>query len=261
MNETEIWIHTRQFPELRSLWASNSGSVLRLWRWSPPPPRCKTGCPFCFCSCCNVWQYMIHPLVVQNPAQRKTPVMAMKKKRTRDNSKNLSCAFFMRQQQQHRHHCLSSINWTKDILLWMYTQPIITFGGRSSWTNGATTKISVNYNNYNSQTKQSVHITERHKFQTLCTNTKNVETWMTSMCWTAAVTDVWTSTSACMCHTNVSCKDFWKIFTPLKVVKVNIESNEGETGGNEYTVPFLPVRNTHLTKGNLHIQDWLAAVI
>ena len=27
------------------------------------------------------------------------------------------------------------------------------------------------------------------------------------------------------------------------------------------TVPFLPVRNTHLTKSNFHIQDWLAAVI
>lgn len=140
----------------------------------------------------------------------------------------------------------------------MYTKPIITFGGRSSRTNGSTTKISVNYSNYSSQTKQSLRITERHKFQTLCTNTKNVETLMTSMCWTAAVTDVQTSTSACMCHTNASCKDFWKIFT---LVKVNTESNIGETGGNEYTVPFLPVRNTHLTKGNLHIQDWLAAVI
>lgn len=88
-----------------------------------------------------------------------------------------------------------------------------------------------------------------------------METLMTSMCWTAAVTDVQSSTSACVCHTNASCKDVWKIFTALKVVTVNTESNEGETGGNGYTVPFLPVRNTHLTKGNLHIQDWLAAVI
>ena len=35
---------------------------------------------------------------------------------------------------------------------------------------------------------------------------------------------------------------------------------KGKRKGN-YTVPFLPVRNTHLTKGYLHIQDWFAAVI
>lgn len=89
--------------------------------------------------------------------------------------------------------------------------------GGCSWTNDTTTKISVNYSNYISQTKQSEFV------QTLCTNTKNVETLMTRLCWIAAATDVQTSTAACMCHTNVSSKDFGKIFTGLKVVKVNTE--------------------------------------
>lgn len=62
---------TRQFPELQSQWALDSGSALKLWRWSLPLPRCRTGCPLCFCSCCNVWQYMTHPLVFQNPAPGK----------------------------------------------------------------------------------------------------------------------------------------------------------------------------------------------
>lgn len=62
---------TRQFPELQNQWALNSGTALELWRWSLPLPHCRTGCPLCFCSCCNVWQYMTHPLVCQNPARVK----------------------------------------------------------------------------------------------------------------------------------------------------------------------------------------------
>lgn len=68
IKEMNSWEPTRQFPELQSQWALNSGSVLKRWRWSLPLPRCRTGCPLCFCSCCNVWQYMTHPLVFQNPA-------------------------------------------------------------------------------------------------------------------------------------------------------------------------------------------------
>lgn len=45
---------TRQFPELQSQWALDSGIVLGLWRWSLLLPHCRTGCPLCFCSCCNV---------------------------------------------------------------------------------------------------------------------------------------------------------------------------------------------------------------
>lgn len=131
------------------------------------------------------------------------------------------------------------------------TQPIITLGRRrSSWTNGATTKICVNYSNYSSQTKQSVHITERHTFQPLCTDTKHAEILTRSMRW-----------PACTGHTNVSGGNLWISKCRLGCESRHLWQWRGSRREWMCTVPFLPVRNTHLTKGNLHIQDRLAAVI
>lgn len=49
------------------------------------------------------------------------------------------------------------------------------------------------------------------------------------------------------------------IETKQKDSKTHV-ANKGKRKGMN-TVPFLPVRNTHLTKSYLYIQDWLAAVV
>lgn len=129
------------------------------------------------------------------------------------------------------------------------TQPIITLGRRrSSWTNGATTKICVNYSNYSLQTKQSVRITERHTFQPLCTDTKRAEI-------NVAFADPHARA------TQTSRANLWISKCRLGCESRHLWQWRGSRREWTCTVPFLPVRNTHLTKGNLHIQDRLAAVI